>query len=285
MKRILTTVALATLLFAAIPFDAHAVPSLGVGTDSGYVNATDAYQTYWGSNIPGAPGADGFAIGASGSKLHVWSNIMSADIYLLTTSDVALGNTIAFNGMLNQYLNTGNFASYSPTPYYGINLGQVNGSWTSLSSPPFSPGQFNYKDVTVTYTGDIGANQWIFAAADTNGVAGLQAKSGSFWTDDNGLDGIQKTETTVWVDTNSINGIQKKDGKIKIVGNWVTYLADSESVYEADTFTKYGADKFSPKTTAANGTDVPAPVPEPGTMMLLGLGFFGLAIYGKRRKN
>lgn len=29
----------------------------------------------------------------------------------------------------------------------------------------------------------------------------------------------------------------------------------------------------------------PAPVPEPGTMMLLGLGMAGLAVYGKRRAN
>lgn len=31
--------------------------------------------------------------------------------------------------------------------------------------------------------------------------------------------------------------------------------------------------------------DSPAPVPEPGTMMLLGSGLFGLVVYSKRRKN
>jgi hypothetical protein len=38
-------------------------------------------------------------------------------------------------------------------------------------------------------------------------------------------------------------------------------------------------------TTSVDWAINTTPVPEPGTMMLLGAGFLGLAIYGKRRKN
>ena len=48
-------------------------------------------------------------------------------------------------------------------------------------------------------------------------------------------------------------------------------------------FTVTGANGVNSAQFASSG--VPAPVPEPGTMMLLGVGFFGLAVYGKRRKN
>jgi hypothetical protein len=38
-------------------------------------------------------------------------------------------------------------------------------------------------------------------------------------------------------------------------------------------------------STFSSESTAPAPVPEPGTMMLLSAGVFGLAVYAKRRKN
>jgi hypothetical protein len=64
-------------------------------------------------------------------------------------------------------------------------------------------------------------------------------------------------------------GILHADGYDDTVGVW-------DLTTQSATGAVKGSLSFSSDTS---------PVPEPGTMMLLGAGFLGLAIYGKRRKN
>lgn len=223
MKRKLATAAAAAFLtLAACVTNVQAVPDLGVGSSFGYVNAEDDYQKYWNSDpLSGPAGEDGFAIGPSGSALHVFTNIEGADIYILTTSDVGAGNAITFNGSVTVYPEvTEVFASYQPLPYYGINLGEVDETtWTALPSNPFTPGSFYSFDVTVAYSGSLGFDQWIFAAADTNGLPGLQAKS------------VKKDDT----------------------------IYDPDTFTEIPSTEKAKGDNSSPKTTSARGYQVPEP--------------------------
>jgi len=253
MKKLFMIPAIAILIAAGVT-DSHAVPSLGVGSSFGYVNAEDAYQTYWGSSILGPSGEDGFVVGPSGSSLHVFTNISGADIYILTTADVGVGNSITFNGSVNTY-DVGVFRSYKPVPYYGIDLGIVNSSWSTLPKNPFTPDPFYALDVSVAYTGALGTDQWIFAAADTNGLAELQAEA-----------------TTIWVDDNGLADIQTRGLRVRIDGNWVTF--------DADTFTDYHRDDSSPKTTSARGWQVP----EAGALLLFGTGLLGLVGYRRARR-
>ncbi|MDD2852971.1 MAG: PEP-CTERM sorting domain-containing protein [Desulfuromonadaceae bacterium] len=57
-------------------------------------------------------------------------------------------------------------------------------------------------------------------------------------------------------------------------------LGNAAGVY--DFVLNYGACNNFPEVLITSGV---APVPEPGTIALLGLGMAGLAVYGKRRKN
>lgn len=61
-----------------------------------------------------------------------------------------------------------------------------------------------------------------------------------------------------------------------------TGYEDTVGVWDLSTQSATGAVKGKLSFSSDTETE---PVPEPGTMMLLGAGFLGLAIYGKRRKN
>lgn len=162
---------------------ALAVPSLGVATGS-YIgkSACAAKASYidcfTGPYISGAN--EGFAIGPSGSNLFVFSNILNKDIWLMTTSDVQSANSPKINGnslgLINLTSGT-HFDGYKPTPYYGIDLGPMSTA-NKLPKPPYTPDQFYFESVLLSYTGTIQPGQYFFAVANDNGIAGLQGQGG-----------------------------------------------------------------------------------------------------------
>lgn len=62
---------------------------------------------------------------------------------------------------------------------------------------------------------------------------------------------------------------------------WIAMLTTPFSLTQFITLTHVGSGNAQVDTTL----DVLTTIPEPGTMMLLGAGFLGMAIFGKRRKN
>ncbi|MHB1286911.1 MAG: hypothetical protein ACYCYP_10205 [Leptospirales bacterium] len=158
---------------------ALAVPSLGVATSGTYYSTgttLTAYQSYFTSSIlPDGKngGYEGFGIGPTGSTLDVFSNVKNEAIYLLTNANVFKNNDPTFNGtsFTKFSYSSGTIpSSYSPSPYYGINLGRVGSSpWTTLPTPPFSGKNtpFYLDSGTLDYTGTIAQGNYFFAVATT----------------------------------------------------------------------------------------------------------------------
>lgn len=148
---------------------AQAVPSLGVGT--GTVNCTGAtsyWQCFSGNSASGS--GESFAIPSSGTVggVTVWSNIYGTNTWLL--AEPAIGDfSFTIGGTT---LNSISVAAIDPvssymSPFQGINLGQIDGTFTWFELPnPFEPIGFQGLTGTLTYSGTNVVGSWLFLVAD-----------------------------------------------------------------------------------------------------------------------
>jgi len=189
------TVSAVLFLISSTP--ALAVPSLGLATNGIYYvdpgDTFDAYKDYFASGYAQGNGSnEGFTL-RSGDTVFIWSNILNANIYIMTDSTVG-GASPAFNGTALSAItayDTQKAGSYKPLPYYALNLGPVcsfdsagacslNSGWSALPSDPFEPSPFYvYSGVLdFTYSPQI-LDHYFFVAADLWGDGQLHFNSSS----------------------------------------------------------------------------------------------------------
>lgn len=94
----------------------------------------------------------------------------------------------------------------------------------------------------------------------------------SFWS-------LTSLEDTYSFDLNSINIGYQSQNFLNLLGTGVLHATGYDPTPGNWFYSSQdGATAFSAQSS-------PAPVPEPGTVALLGVGLFALAVYGKRRRN
>ncbi len=156
---------------------AQATPTLGVATSGTYYSSgttLQPYQSYYTNTVLSSSsngGYEGFGIGSSGSTLDIFTNDTTDSIWLLTDASVISKNSPTFDGKSFSLFPTysGTIpASYSPQPYYGIDLGKVGSNWSLLHSSSFSPAPYYQFTGTLDYTGSIAQGNYFFAVSTTS---------------------------------------------------------------------------------------------------------------------
>lgn len=172
-------ISLASCLLILFSSFASATPKLGVATDAEYfVNPGDTcepYQLYFASGCSPNATREGFRFNTGvTSTLTVFTNILNVDIYLLTNAYAgSFGAPILYGGNeLTLMSQTGQASGYGSAPYYGVNIGPVDSSWTLLPSNPFGPSPYYAYTATIEY-GLIPTGSYFFAAADLDGSGSL----------------------------------------------------------------------------------------------------------------
>ncbi len=169
-----------------ILFSGHATatPTLGVATETGiyaYTDPdalTDEYINYFASLIVPAVGDyEGFVIGESGDDLIVFTSYNPADTQIYLMANTGGDNMpMSFGGSdltpdTTGFV-TGKAGGYNDTPYAYLPLSQDLNDWTTEVFETSKT--FYLYTAEFDYGGEWTPGDYMWAAADTNGVSDLQ---------------------------------------------------------------------------------------------------------------